>query len=47
MSKLLNKTFLHSFLKMALLDKKIANFMPSGSILKVEQKCPIHIFIMK
>ena len=61
MTKLLNATFLHFFLKMEPLDikfallytrgkplvQKSANFMPSGTILKVVQKSPIYIFVLK
>ena len=38
MTKLLNRTFLHSFIKMVPLGVKFALFMPSGTILKVVQK---------
>ena len=37
-------TFLHSW---QATRTKSANFMPSGTILKVVQKSPIYIFVMK
>ena len=59
MTKLLSRTFLPSFLKMASLGikfelfckplmQKSANFMPNGAHLKKRgQKSPIYIFVMK
>ena len=58
MTKLLNRTFLNSFLKMESLGikfglfcthskplvQKSANFVPSGTILKVVQNSSIYIF---
>ena len=58
MTKLLNRTFLHSYLKMAAFGikfadicirgkpKKSAKFIPSCTIFKVVQKSLICIFVM-